>query len=75
MSTRIDLDGDTDIVVVEEDIIKNGLRVRSGHSGMHGLKIGQGGLREICSNGMKGWVADHTYEQTHSEHFKSELVQ
>ena len=75
MSSKIHFDGETDIVVGEDDVIKNGLRVRSGHSGMHGLKVEQGGLREVCSNGMMAWMADHTYEQTHSESFQPELVQ
>ncbi len=69
------LGGDTDITVGDDDRIKTGLLVRSGHSGFHGLKVEPSALREICSNGMKGWVADQTYEQTHSEPYQPELVQ
>ncbi|MUV56091.1 hypothetical protein [Halogeometricum sp. CBA1124] len=57
----------------EDDAIKTGLNVQSGHSGFHGLKIQPAALREICTNGMKGWVADMTFEQTHSEEYQPAL--
>lgn len=57
------------------DPIKTGLNIQTGHSGFHGLKIQPAALREICSNGMKGWVAEKEYEQTHSEPYQPELIE
>lgn len=74
MSTRVNFDGEPEVEVGEGDVIQLGNRVRSGHSGYHGVKIDVGGLREVCSNGMMGWVADTTYEQTHQEPFRPEIV-
>jgi hypothetical protein len=74
MSARTSFSGDTDIEIAGDDRIYTGLRVRSGHSGMHGLKADVGGLREVCSNGMMGWVADSTFEQTHQEPFQPALI-
>ncbi|WP_049937204.1 DUF932 domain-containing protein [Haloplanus natans] len=56
------------------DRINLDLRARSGHSGYHGLKFDVGAMREICSNGMMAFVADQSYEQTHSEQFQPGLA-
>jgi hypothetical protein len=74
MGAKTEFHGDTDINVGGDDTIYTGLRVRSGHSGMHGVKADVGGLREICSNGMMAWVADNTFEQTHQEPFQPALI-
>ena len=72
MSARIGLD--QTIEPTPGDIINADLRVRSGHSGFHGVKYQPGALREICSNGMMGFVAEQLYEQTHGEEFQPGLA-
>lgn len=74
MSTKVDFDGEPQVEVGDGDIIQLGNRLRSGHSGYHGVKIDVGGVREICSNGMMGWVSDHTFEQSHQQTFRPEIV-
>jgi len=56
------------------DVIETDLRVRSGHSGFHGVKYENGAMRQVCSNGMMAFVADQTYEQTHGEEFQPGLA-
>ncbi|MFU1780225.1 DUF932 domain-containing protein [Haloarcula japonica] len=50
------------------------LRIRSGHSGYHGLKVDVGSVRLVCKNGEMAFVADQSYEQTHSEPFQKQFV-
>jgi len=75
MSSRIDFYGDTDIEPVDGDQINLGLKVRSGHSGYHGLKYDVGALRQVCSNGMMAFVSDMEFEQTHQEPYNPGLAQ
>lgn len=72
MSARIGLD--QQIEPMSGDIIETDVRVKSGHSGFHGVKYQTGAIREICSNGMMGFVADQQYEQTHGEEFQPGLA-
>lgn len=58
----------------EDDEIAIQLHTRSGHSGYHGVKYELGAERLVCSNGMTAFVADHSYEQTHSEPFQPQLA-
>ena len=69
-------DGDeTTIMLGDDDAIKTGLNVRTGHSGFHGLKVQPLALREVCSNGMMGWVADKTFQQSHSEPYQPGMIE
>jgi hypothetical protein len=72
MSARIGMDQSVEARPGDE--INLDLRARSGHSGYHGLKFDVGAMREICSNGMMAFVADQSYEQTHSEEFQPQLA-
>ncbi|MFC4359263.1 hypothetical protein ACFO0N_15055 [Halobium salinum] len=75
MTANTIFDGDeTTLHLEDDDAIQTGLNIRSGHSGFHGLKIQPSALRQICSNGMMGWVADKTFEQTHSEEYQPALI-
>jgi hypothetical protein len=55
------------------DEIDLDLRVRSGHSGYHGLKMDVGAMRQLCSNGMMGFIAEQSFEQTHNKEFQPQL--
>jgi len=72
MTARVGLDQTVEPAPGDE--IDVDLRVRSGHSGYHGLKFDIGALRQVCSNGMMAFVADQSYEQTHSEPFQKQFV-
>lgn len=72
MTARVGLD--QTIEPSPGDKIEPDVRVRSGHSGYHGLKYDIGALRQVCSNGMMAFVADQSYEQTHSEPFQKGLA-
>lgn len=72
MSGRIGL-GES-IEPIPGDVIDVDLRTRSGHSGYHGVKYDVGGIRQVCSNGAVGFVADQSYEQTHGEPFQPQLA-
>jgi hypothetical protein len=50
-----------------DDVIDLGLKVRSGHTGFHGLKYDVGAERQVCRNGMIAFVSDFHTGQTHSE--------
>lgn len=73
MSAKVDFDGAT-IYANQDDPIDLGLKVRSGHSGFHGLKYDVGAHRQICSNGMMAFVSDLHFEQTHGEPFQPGLA-
>lgn len=59
---------------VENDTHELQLRFSSGHAGFFATKYEPGMIREICSNGMKGFVPEQTYRQTHSEYLKPGLA-
>lgn len=66
LSAYIDFDG----VAAEPapgDVIDLGLKLRSGHSGFHGVKYDIGAERQVCSNGMMAFVSDLHFGQTHQE--------
>jgi len=73
MSSKIDFD-DTTVYANPEDPIDLGLKVRSGHSGFHGLKYDVGAERQVCSNGMMAFASDLSFDQTHSEPFQPSLA-
>jgi len=72
MSARVGLD--QTVEPQPGDVIETDIRVRSGHSGFHGVKYENGAMRQICSNGMMAFVADQTYDQTHGEEFQPGLA-
>jgi hypothetical protein len=72
MTSRIGLD--QTVEPQPGDVIETDLRVRSGHSGFHGVKYENGAMRQICENGMMAFLADQIYEQTHSEPFDPGLA-
>ena len=72
MSAKIGL-GET-VEPVEGDEIDLQVHVRSGHSGFHGVKYEPGAFRQVCSNGLKAFVGEQIYEQTHSEAFQPGLA-
>jgi len=74
MSAKVDFDGDTTVYADEDDPVQLGLKVRSGHSGLHGLKYDVGAERQICSNGMMAFVSDLHFEQTHNDPFQPQLA-
>lgn len=73
MSAKIDFDGAT-VYANQDDPIDVGLKIRSGHSGFHGLKYDIGGMRQVCSNGMMGFVSELQFDQTHGEPFQPGLA-
>ncbi|MDY6778054.1 MAG: DUF932 domain-containing protein [Candidatus Nanohaloarchaea archaeon] len=75
MSAQVDFYGDTTIEPVDGDQINLGLKVRSGHSGFHGVKYDVGALRQVCSNGMMAFVSEMEFDQTHSEPLNYGLAQ
>jgi hypothetical protein len=68
------LDFDEEVYASQDDPIDLGLKVRSGHSGFHGLKYDVGAERQVCSNGMVAFVSDLHFDQTHSEPFQPGLA-
>jgi hypothetical protein len=66
---------DTMINLGDDDTMKVGLNIRSGHSGFHGLKVQPAAFREICSNGMKGWVKDTVFQLNHSEDYQPAIFE
>jgi hypothetical protein len=74
MSAEIDFTGDTTVYANQDDPIDLGLKVRSGHSGFHGLKYDVGAERQVCSNGMMAFVSELGFDQTHGEPFQPGLA-
>ncbi len=74
MSAEVNFSGDTTVYVSEDDPIDLGLKIRSGHSGFHGLKYDVGAERQVCSNGMMAFVSELGFDQTHSEQFQPGLA-
>lgn len=75
MTADIDFEGEeTTVYAAENDPVNLGLKIRSGHSGFHALKYDVGGERQVCSNGMMGFVSDLHFEQYHSEPFRPGLA-
>ena len=57
------------------DVIDLGLKVRSGHTGYHGLKYDVGAERQVCTNGMLAFISDFHLDQSHSDPFDYGLAQ
>jgi hypothetical protein len=75
MSATVTFDGDgTTVYAGDDDPVDLGLKVRSGHSGFHGVQYDVGAERKVCSNGMMAFVADYSFDQTHQEAFQPELA-
>jgi hypothetical protein len=74
MSAYLDFPGVT-VEPERGDTIDLGLKIRSGHTGFHGLKYDVGAEREVCSNGMMGFVSDLHFEQSHQEPLHYGLAQ
>ncbi|WP_049996372.1 hypothetical protein [Halococcus sediminicola] len=75
MNTRIYLNNpETTIEPRDGDKTQLGINLSAGHTGFTGISYDLGGLREICSNGMKGWVSDLELYQDHTEEFRPELA-
>lgn len=74
MSSMIDFYGDTTIEPVDGDEINLGLKVRTGHSGYHAVKLDVGAERLVCSNGMVAFESDMHFEQTHQNPLKPGLA-
>ena len=72
MSARIGVD--QTVEPTPGDVIETDLRVRSGHSGFHGVKYEPGALRQVCENGMMAFIADQQFEQNHGEEFQPGLA-
>lgn len=72
MSANIDFD--REVYASDDDPVDLGLKIRSGHSGFHALKYDVGGVRQVCSNGMMGFVSDLHFEQTHNDPFEPGLA-
>jgi len=68
------LDFDQEVYPSDDDPIDLGLKVRSGHSGLHGLKYDVGAERQVCSNGMMAFVSDLNFQQTHNQPFQPGLA-
>jgi len=73
MSAKVDFD-DATVYASQDDPIDLGLKIRSGHSGFHGLKYDIGAERQVCSNGMMAFVSDLQFDQTHGEPFQPGLA-
>lgn len=73
MSASLDFDGAT-VYAGERDPIDLGLKIRTGHSGFHGLKYDVGGERQVCSNGMMAFVSELGFDQSHQEPFQPALA-
>lgn len=74
MSAKLNFEGDTTVYADEDDPVDLGLKIRSGHSGFHGLKYDVGAKRQVCSNGMMAFVSDLSFDQTHSDEFQPGLA-
>lgn len=57
------------------DVINLGLKIRSGHTGFHGVKYDVGAQRQVCSNGMMAFVSDLEFAQTHQDPLNYGLAQ
>ncbi|WP_207587100.1 DUF932 domain-containing protein [Halomontanus rarus] len=66
MSAYIDFDG-IEAAPTDDDVIDLGLKIRTGHTGFHGLKYDVGAVRQVCTNGMVAFDSDLQLEQTHQE--------
>ena len=73
MSSRIDLDGNT-VYASEDDPVEVGLKIRSGHTGFHALNYDVGAERQVCANGMMGFISDLSMSQSHSKSFQPSLA-
>ncbi|KXA95605.1 hypothetical protein AKJ36_00030 [candidate division MSBL1 archaeon SCGC-AAA259I07] len=62
---EVDISGDLEIEPVEGDVMDPQIRFSAGHTGQHGIKYDLGAIRQICENGMRGFVKDMHLEQTH----------
>jgi hypothetical protein len=74
MSAKVNFRGDTTVYASKDDPIDLGLKVRTGHSGFHGLKYDIGAERQICSNGMTAFISDLQFDQTHGDPFQPGLA-
>ena len=74
MSAEVNFEGDTTVYADEDDPVDLGLKIRSGHSGFHGLKYDVGAERQICSNGMMAFISDLSFNQTHGDGFQPGLA-
>lgn len=74
MSARVDFEGEPTVYAAEDDPLTLGLKVRSGHSGFHGLKYDVGGYRPVCSNGVMAFHSDLHFEQSHGQPFQPGLA-
>lgn len=75
MNARIYFDNpETTIEPSEGDTAQLGVNLSAGHTGFTGVRYDLGGIREICSNGMKGWVSENNFYQDHTEPFRPELA-
>jgi len=74
MSANIDFTGDTTVYANQDDPVDLGLKVRSGHSGFHGLKYDVGAERQVCSNGMMAFVSELGFDQSHGDRFQPGLA-
>lgn len=59
----------------DDDPIMLGLRETSGNSGFHSTQYDIGAERLVCSNGLKRFMAENSYDQTHQEELDSALPQ
>lgn len=74
MTSDVNFRGDTRVYANQDDPIDTGLKIRSGHSGFHGLKYDIGAERLVCSNGMTAFISDLKFDQTHGEPFQPGLA-
>lgn len=74
MTSNVNFRGDTRVYANQDDPIDTGLKIRSGHSGFHGLKYDIGAERLVCSNGMTAFISDLKFDQTHGEPFQPGLA-
>lgn len=72
MTGRVDLD--RTIEVAPGDELALDLRFDAGHSGSRGVSYQVGAIRQICTNGMKAFVQEASYEQTHQQPLRRNLV-
>lgn len=72
MTGRVDLN--RTIEVAPGDELALDLRFDAGHSGSRGVSYQVGAVRQICTNGMKAFVQDASFEQTHQQPLRRNLV-
>jgi len=63
-----------EIEPLDGDVIRVGVNLKCGHTGFTGLKVSPMAYREVCRNGLKDWVQEQVYQQTHSQPYKPELI-